>query len=295
MNELMTVYSTESGEVALSAQTVRQYLVNGNGSVSDQEVTMFLNLCKYQKLNPFLREAYLIKFGTMPATIVVGKEVFTKRASKIKECRGWQAGITLVNSNGSIDRREGSLLLEDETLVGGWCKVYREGWDVPMLSEVGINEYMKMKDGKPQAQWAVMPAVMIRKVAIVTALRDTFPEDYQGLYDSSEMPVDATKLDSKPIVIPAQEELFADDEKPTTKTLTISEAQAKRMFKLAKNDIQLVKNILIKNSYVNSIDVLKTDYERICKEIEETANPVEPIPTEVIPENQEPLPWDIQQ
>ena len=41
---------------------------------------MFIELCKAQKLNPFIREAYLIKFGISPANIVVGKDVFVKRA-----------------------------------------------------------------------------------------------------------------------------------------------------------------------------------------------------------------------
>ena len=59
--ELMTVeISTEQGPVKLSPSIVRRYLVNGNGSVTDGEVMMFMSLCKFGGLNPFLREAYLI-------------------------------------------------------------------------------------------------------------------------------------------------------------------------------------------------------------------------------------------
>ncbi|MBT2156545.1 recombinase RecT [Clostridioides difficile] len=35
------------------------------------------------KLNPFIKEAYLIKFGNSPANIVVGKDVFVKEQIKI--------------------------------------------------------------------------------------------------------------------------------------------------------------------------------------------------------------------
>ena len=70
-------FSTDTGQV-LNAETVKNYLVSGNGAVTDQEVLMFIELCKAQKLNPFIREAYLIKFGTSPANIVVGKDVFVK-------------------------------------------------------------------------------------------------------------------------------------------------------------------------------------------------------------------------
>ena len=44
-----------------------------------------------------------------------------------------------------------------------------------------------------------MPCVMIRKCAMVTALREAFPEDLQGLYDASEMGID-TKLPEKEII-----------------------------------------------------------------------------------------------
>lgn len=74
-------YESNGEIVKISPTTVRKYLVSGGGNVSDQEVMMFMSLCRYQHLNPFLKEAYLIKFGNNdPATIVTGKDVFTKRA-----------------------------------------------------------------------------------------------------------------------------------------------------------------------------------------------------------------------
>ena len=71
-----------SGEkIILSPQIVRDYLVSGDKErVSLQEIVMFINLCKYAGLNPWLKEAYCIKYGNEPATMVVGKEAFTKRA-----------------------------------------------------------------------------------------------------------------------------------------------------------------------------------------------------------------------
>ena len=64
-------YDTDHGEVVLTKETVRKYLVSGGGNISDQEITMFLALCKYQQLNPFLREAYLVKYGTSQAIMIV--------------------------------------------------------------------------------------------------------------------------------------------------------------------------------------------------------------------------------
>ena len=67
----VTEYKANGEIVKLSPDTIKRYLVSGNGNVTDQEIMMFLGLCKYQHLNPFLREAYLIKYGDRsPATMV---------------------------------------------------------------------------------------------------------------------------------------------------------------------------------------------------------------------------------
>ena len=54
-----------------------------------------------------------------------------------------------------------------------------------------------------------MPATMIRKVALVQALREAFPDRYQGLYDASEVGYDG-KLDDDPITIPQAEYTVTD-------------------------------------------------------------------------------------
>ena len=84
-------YTLDGGQV-LNATTVKNYLVRGNGNITDQETLMFIELCKAQRLNPFLNEAYLIKFGTSPANIVVGKDVFVKRANRNEHFEGMRAG-----------------------------------------------------------------------------------------------------------------------------------------------------------------------------------------------------------
>ena len=174
-------FTTETGQV-LTADTVKNYLVSGNGAVTDQEVLMFIELCKAQHLNPFIREAYLIKFGNSPANIVVGKDVFVKRAYRNPNFKGMKAGIVILTKDGNMQYREGSLKAPGEALIGGWCEVYVKDMEYPIRSEVSMEEY-----SKGQSTWKQMPAVMIRKCAMVTALREAFPEDLQGMYDAAEM------------------------------------------------------------------------------------------------------------
>ena len=96
---------------------------------------------------------------------------------------GFEAGI-VVYSEGQIVDREGSILYDGETLLGGWAKVYRKDRTRPGYDEVKFDEY---NTGK--SMWAAKPATMIRKVALVHALREAFPSTFGLLYDESEIEV----------------------------------------------------------------------------------------------------------
>lgn len=189
-------YEVNGEKVKLSPSIIKQYLVSGGGNVSDQEIVMFLNLCRFQHLNPFLREAYLIKYGSQPATMVAGKEAFTKRARRNKDYKGQQAGIIVQKNDGSLDNRVGTFYLPDEKIVGGWAKVFIDGYEQPVEITVPIAEYIgTKKDGEVNGQWLKKPATMIRKVALVQALREAFPEDFSGMYSQEEMDVDVPLTD----------------------------------------------------------------------------------------------------
>lgn len=209
----LTEYECGGQMVKISPTLIKKYLVNGNGQVTDQEVMMFISLCRFQKLNPFLREAYLIKYGNQPATIVVGKEALQKRAMRNPNYAGHEAGVVIVKDDaGEMEERVGTIVLEGETLVGGWAKVHIKGWEQPLKITVSFTEYCLMKDGKPASNWAVKPGTMIRKVALVQALREAFPEDLGGLYTAEEsgeveMPIDIT---------PEMVETEAPEESPAT-------------------------------------------------------------------------------
>lgn len=184
-------YEANGEKVRLSAQTVVNYLVSGNGKVNEQEVMMFIQLCKYRHLNPFIREAYLVKYNNSPATMIVGKDVFLRRAKSNPTFRGMQAGIYVLSKDGKLSQREGVLYIKDmERLVGGWCKVFVDGWETPFLHSVPLDEYLGRKNnGEINSNWTTRPATMIRKVAIVQALRDVFPETNAQLYSAEEMGV----------------------------------------------------------------------------------------------------------
>lgn len=179
----VTEFEVNGEAVKLTGNTVKDYLVRGNGNVSDQELVMYINLCKYQKLNPFLNEAYLVKFGSQPAQIIVSKEAFMKRAENHPAYEGFEAGI-IVEREGELVEVEGAVKLPKDELIGGWARVYRNDRKQPINVRISLEEF-----GKGQATWKQMPLNMIRKSAIVNAQREAFPETLGALYTEDDADV----------------------------------------------------------------------------------------------------------
>ena len=180
----MIKYDSGFGMVELTPDTVKQYLVKGNGTVTDQEVILFAKMCEAQKLNPFVTgEVYLIKFGTQPAQMVVGYDTYKRRAEENPSYLFKENGIVVQRGN-DIVQKKGACLYPSEKLVGGWCKVHKVKGDreVVTYKEVGFTEY-----DKGNAIWKEKPCTMIEKVAISQALREAFPRDYEGLYTAEEL------------------------------------------------------------------------------------------------------------
>lgn len=196
----LTTYIVNGEEVQLSIPMIKKYLVSGGGTITDQEAMMFLSLCRFQKLNPFVKDAYCIKYGNSdPATLVIGKDVYTKRAEQNPKYNGMEHGVIIMTANGEVKERAGSFYIKGkEEVVGGWAKVYIKGHDVPQYDTVTFSEYAGYKkDGSLNSNWSKRPGTMIEKVAIMHALRNAFPNDFQGLYVQEEMENGDFKVDVK--------------------------------------------------------------------------------------------------
>lgn len=258
MNKSLAVkYETEKGEVALTIDMVRNFLVSGKPEmVSDSEIVMFLNLAKYQKLNPFLREIYLVKWSSnQAATMVVGKDVFTKRAFHNPRFKGMEVGI-IVTTAQNIQYRKGTFIAPNEKLAGGYAKIFIEGWDIPLEHTVSLEEY---NTGK--SLWQQKPATMIRKVAMVQALREAFPDDFQGLYDESEMAVDEP--------LPTSEVRVSEGIKNTSEAeyevldgIYITKEQATEIWNLT-DDKEFIKGYMKKLGYTKLSEITQEEFKTV--------------------------------
>ncbi len=201
--EKVASYVAANGnKITLTLDTVKNYLVSGDKDrITTQEIVMFINLCQHNGLDPWLKEAYLIKYGSEPATLIVSKETFMKRAEENTQFNGYEAGIILLKEEtGELIYRKGSLKLQSEIIVGGYAEVWRKDREHSYREEVSFDEYAgRKKDGTLNRQWASKPATMIRKVALVHALREAFPGTLGGMYSEEEQEV------AEPIDVPYSE------------------------------------------------------------------------------------------
>lgn len=136
-------------------------------NLTNTEFQLLVNIGKATDLNPFLREIYAVKYGNAPASIFIGKNGYIK----------------IANSHPAYDGHETEYIRDDKGAVIG-CKatVYHKKRAHPVTIEVYLEEY----GSGSNPLWKSKRLTMIRKVALVQALRESFPESFQGVYDESE-------------------------------------------------------------------------------------------------------------
>lgn len=266
-NDLMQVsYETALGNVQLDANTVKNYLVKGNGNVSDQEVFLFVKMCQAQKLNPFVTgEVYLIKFGQQPAQMVVGYDTYKRRADENPAHLYTESGIVVCRGqSGEIVQKTGACLYPSETLVGGWCRVHKLKGEreVVTFKEVSFKEY-----DKGNAIWKEKPCTMIEKVAISQCLREAYPKDYEGLYTTEEL-------------APSQYTVIVDDNGEVLNDLPvddpiITQSERKIMFAKAQKAFgrdrgnEIIKVLLTEEGLESTAQMKKSVYDRIDARIDD--------------------------
>lgn len=176
-------YQVNGEDINLSFQIVRNFLTRGDTSVTDAEIIQFISLCKANKLNPFIGEAWLVKYDAKsPAQMLTARDAFMKRAEDSPQYEGYRSGVILLRDK-EIIYQEGAFFLPTDTLVGGWAEVHRSDRKFPVVQRVRLVEY-----NSGRSTWAKMSGTMIQKVAEAHAFRKAFPMVMSGLYTPEEVP-----------------------------------------------------------------------------------------------------------
>lgn len=146
---------------------------------AERDLLTYMMLCKSRRLNPFVGDAYLLGYDTQDGTkwsLITAVQALRKRAEAHPDYDGCQRGV-IVERNGDLVEREGSIVLDGETLIGGWALCKRKGQSLPYRETVKLSVYTTGK-----SRWNKDPAGMIVKCAESAALRRAFPSDLAGLY-----------------------------------------------------------------------------------------------------------------
>lgn len=187
MSEAMTkelAYRASDGfDVKLTHDIIRSALCQGDTVCSAKEIFLFAKLCQARKLNPFIGDAYLVKYGSRAASIIPSKAYWMRKLKAAKGYSSHQAGILLastVEGKVVVDKHIGTFYMpQTQTLVGGWAEVVIG--DVAHYHDVQLSVF-----DKGRATWKEMPATMIRKVALAQLIREILPDDFNGMYTEEE-------------------------------------------------------------------------------------------------------------
>ena len=236
--------------IEVSMADIKKYIAP---NATDKELFMFMGIAKSYGLNPLKREIHFVKYGSAPASIIVGYEIYLKRAERTGKLDGWKCWI------------EG-----DKAII----EIKRKDQSIPIKWEVDRKEF-----DKQQSTWKAMPNFMLKKVAIAQGFRLAFPDELGGLpYLAEELPSTA-KLSSEEL---AKDEIIVDVRVDDISEATgqppeevppplISEAQRKRFYAIAKgsgkSDAE-IKSFLQANIGSESTgDIQKGVYEYLCNEV----------------------------
>lgn len=182
-------YKLSDGQVITLTEAAVRNLTNNNELITDGEIQLFIETCKYLQLNPYIKEIFLIKYdGSKPAQNVIAVATLKKIADGFPDYEGIESGIVVQTADGKIVDRIGCIRLDKEILVGAWATVSRTK-RIPTRKRIGFKEFTQ-----GQATWNKMPAYMINKVAEAIALRSAYPSQFSGVYAQEELGVDEKNI-----------------------------------------------------------------------------------------------------
>ena len=178
----------EEEELTLTLAHVEKFLeakTRSGASATLEDKVSFLMLCKHRLLNPWVGDAYLLGYDSKDGpsySLITAYQALAKRAEMHPQYDGMEAGCLVKTRDGELAERSGAFILDDDTLIGAWARVYRKDRARPYEVRIKRSAFDKRR-----SRWTVDPEGMLLKCAKAAALRECFPVATSGLYIREEM------------------------------------------------------------------------------------------------------------
>lgn len=155
---------------------------------TDDEFKLMSHIAVKYELDPLVKQIWLVKYGTQPASIFTGRDGFLSIAHRTGQFAGMSTEVVKVDEKIEVVKSRKNFKGEKITNVvkREWqykavCTVRRKDTPHPFIVEVYEEEYTTAEN-----LWQTKPRTMLGKVAESQCLRKAF--DIAGLYSPEEMP-----------------------------------------------------------------------------------------------------------
>lgn len=212
----MSIENLSQDQIELLKRTVAKKCTN-------DELQLFLHVCKRTGLDPFAKQIYAIKRGdTM--TFQTSIDGFRLIADRTGCYAPGQRATYTYDDNGKL--ASAISYIKKKTPDGTWHEV---------SNEAHFDEY-----NPSQGLWNKMPKIMLAKCAEALALRKAFPADLSGVYAKEEMDqADDETLEAISMVkesLPAIKEslITAEQAEEIEKTISVDEEYRQTLYTFFK-------------------------------------------------------------